>query len=82
MIITRKNEFAYYDPEEKDGQQPGDIDASQEAPAAPLPDVPSDLKEEGTAEGADERLWYVIHCYSGYENKFAITWSSVLKPWA
>jgi transcription termination/antitermination protein NusG len=66
---NQENEFAYLDPEEKDGQQPGDIDASQEAPAAPLPDVPSDSQEEGTAEGEDERLWYVIHCYSGYENK-------------
>jgi transcription termination/antitermination protein NusG len=66
---NQENEFAYLDPEENDGQQPGDIDASQEAPAAPLPDVPSDTQEEGTAEGEDERLWYVIHCYSGYENK-------------
>jgi transcription termination/antitermination protein NusG len=66
---NQENEFAYLDPEESDGQQPGDIDASQEAPAAPLPDVPSDTQEEGTAEGEDERLWYVIHCYSGYENK-------------
>jgi transcription termination/antitermination protein NusG len=66
---NQEEEFAYYDPEEENGKQPGDIDASQQAPSAPLPDVNADLKEEGTAEDADQRLWYVIHCYSGYENK-------------
>jgi len=24
---------------------------------------------EGTSEEADDKQWYVIHCYSGYENK-------------
>jgi transcription termination/antitermination protein NusG len=66
---NQEEEFAYYDPEEENGKQPGDIDASQQAPSAPLPDANADLKEEGTAEDADQRLWYVIHCYSGYENK-------------
>jgi transcription termination/antitermination protein NusG len=66
----QEDEFAYLNPEEKNGQQPGDIDASQEEPAAPLPDVASEFgtPEEGSTEGED-RLWYVIHCYSGYENK-------------
>lgn len=31
------------------------------------PDNLLDLDDETT--GADERAWYVIHCYSGYENK-------------
>ena len=66
---NQEEEFAYYDPEQEDGKKPGDIDASQQAPAAPLPDENVDLKEEGAEEGADQRLWYVIHCYSGYENK-------------
>jgi transcription termination/antitermination protein NusG len=66
---NQENEFAFSDPEEINGQQPGDIDASQEAPAAPLPDVDSDIQEETAAAVEEERLWYVIHCYSGYENK-------------
>lgn len=36
----------------------------------PAPD-PAEGKEspEASAEPADERAWYVVHCYSGYENK-------------
>mgnify|MGYP001035192775 CR=1 FL=1 len=29
----------------------------------------STTKEGSTSRGEDERKWYVIHCYSGYENK-------------
>jgi transcription termination/antitermination protein NusG len=66
----QEDEFAYLDPEDKNGQQPGDIDASQPESAAPLPDMASEFgTEEVAAEGEDQRLWYVIHCYSGYENK-------------
>jgi transcription termination/antitermination protein NusG len=67
---NQEDEFAYIEPEEKNGQQTGDIDASQTEPAAPLSDVASEFgTEDSTTEGGDQRLWYVIHCYSGYENK-------------
>jgi len=29
----------------------------------------ADLVEPGTEAGSEQRNWYVIHCYSGYENK-------------
>jgi len=50
------------------------------APGAP-DDEPSDAEidasgidyeaseEQALQEGGDERSWYVVHCYSGYENK-------------
>ncbi|MBN1286535.1 MAG: transcription termination/antitermination protein NusG [Anaerolineae bacterium] len=37
--------------------------------AEPLPDLEPDA-ESGKAEAEDDdRQWYVVHCYSGYENK-------------
>ena len=30
-------------------------------------DLPEDFEEED--EEDDDRAWYVVHCYSGYENK-------------
>ena len=41
-----------------------EVPASAPKPA-PVPREPSEL----TIEPNDERSWYVIHCYSGYENK-------------
>lgn len=47
-------------------------------PSAPDEDVPDtsavvagrlDTPSDPTAEPTDKRAWYVIHCYSGYENK-------------
>ena len=38
----------------------------QTKPAASLSDLPNEQPLEITS---DQRLWYVIHCYSGYENK-------------
>src|SRR6185369_15234071 len=32
-------------------------------------------------EGVDGPAWYVIHCYSGYENKVRHNLSSALRPW-
>ena len=40
------------------------------APAEPSPDPePKAQEPEPSPEPTDERAWYVIHCYSGYENK-------------
>ena len=49
-----------------------------ETPGTPSPEVPTHAPKpapvsrgpsELTIEPNDERAWYVIHCYSGYENK-------------
>lgn len=55
------------EPEFTAGDLPEDLQAS-------TPDAPSDISAptgiSGQAEvSADQRAWYVIHCYSGYENK-------------
>lgn len=41
--------------------------AAEDSEAAELTEEPSAEQEE--AEEEDDRLWYVIHCYSGQENK-------------
>ena len=43
------------------------LEAAQEAEPSESDRAPAET-EEGAAE-ADDRAWYVIHCYSGYENK-------------
>jgi transcription termination/antitermination protein NusG len=63
------------DPEEQFDQEPQDAEEQDTAPAEPVlsanppaahessnPELPADQIPEGPA-------WYVIHCYSGYENK-------------
>ena len=43
-----------------------------EAAAVPAPETESNIPTEvaeAVHEAGDERHWYVIHCYSGYENK-------------
>lgn len=50
------------------------VDEPEDA-GLPLADLGSDLEAEFTfeqeapAEAEDGRAWYVVHCYSGYENK-------------
>jgi hypothetical protein len=39
------------------------------------------LDDGSGMEPDNEKKWYVIHCYSGYENKCATRLSSVLKRW-
>ena len=41
------------------------VDITDDDPVEPAEDVDSD----GDEEPGDERAWYVVHCYSGYENK-------------
>lgn len=44
--------------------------AAAAAPATDLETTPSVPEDEAAdTETNDERAWYVIHCYSGYENK-------------
>jgi len=51
----------------------GELDASQPAVPEELPPS-SQVKDEErpgdlTTDGSQERAWFVVHCYSGYENK-------------
>ncbi len=52
--------------ENPDGRE----NASQQAlPSTPSADAASEDEELVPGEEGDQRAWYVIHCYSGYENK-------------
>jgi transcriptional antiterminator NusG len=45
------------------------VDADLEAPMPDSGDEDEASEEQILEEGGDERAWYVVHCYSGYENK-------------
>jgi transcriptional antiterminator NusG len=40
-----------------------------EAPVAKDDDIKIVLEDDSTIKASGEKLWYVVHCYSGYENK-------------
>ncbi len=46
--------------------QAAEIPAEDQAADVSTPDEVSEIPAEGTG---DQRAWFVIHCYSGYENK-------------
>jgi len=53
-------------------ETPPDRSNDQEGELPPIEGLPAEeLPVEGLPEipGEDERAWYVVHCYSGYENK-------------
>jgi transcriptional antiterminator NusG len=71
MDDFNQDELESPEPEEKTSL--GQLDA---APAEPFESVPAPLMdgneekpEHLPEEGTTDRAWYVIHCYSGYENK-------------
>ena len=80
--------------EVEQGSQQEDAELSAAAPAedAPLTEAAQDSSSMPQEEPAamvdkpaaddDDRAWFVIHCYSGYENKVRTTWNSALKRWA
>ena len=48
------------------------MEAAQEAVAVeelPSDELPTDIQPPAPSEPDDGRAWYVLHCYSGYENK-------------
>jgi transcriptional antiterminator NusG len=46
------------------------LDEDQLEPGGQIePDGPTETEEEDVAQPLDDRKWYVIHTYSGYENK-------------
>jgi len=61
--------------EEKREEQPDGAPSESEAEEQPQAEIaPGDESAENVAADAEEepqdnRLWYVVHCYSGYENK-------------
>jgi transcriptional antiterminator NusG len=49
-----------------------EVDETEEAEDAPLPvseELPAPAEDAPPAESTEGPAWYVIHCYSGYENK-------------
>ena len=59
------------EPEEMDSHE---VNASEEEIKHPVEEeMPDTVKDSSSsdapAEGTSERAWFVIHCYSGYENK-------------
>lgn len=67
--IERKDNDADQPLEEN---KPSDDDSNASQAIEPI-EKPANLSEElpqvAILEGSNERAWYVIHCYSGYENK-------------
>jgi transcriptional antiterminator NusG len=58
-------------PHDNGEAQDSSLDASTELPIDLQPNdgEPAAENSEDGEVGADQRAWYVIHCYSGYENK-------------
>jgi transcriptional antiterminator NusG len=58
-------------PAEVDEEAPGEVDeeASEEAIAEVGEEAVAEVMEPEPLEPQDDRAWYVVHCYSGYENK-------------
>ena len=73
--INPEEEITPVEPEETAASQPEDgvLDIQQDSPAAPAaPDTelePLFPEPEAEEDPDNQRAWYVIHCYSGYENK-------------
>ncbi|RCK73131.1 MAG: Transcription antitermination protein NusG [Anaerolineae bacterium] len=62
---------------DQDIQQQSEIEAENASFSDPTAEIPSETAststgqagEEGEQTESDGRAWYVVHCYSGYENK-------------
>ncbi len=68
MVLDDENSFD----ENEEETPPREEKPEAEALPAPAPVSSADassLAAEAVREADDERHWYVIHCYSGYENK-------------
>lgn len=68
--ISEMEEEAVAVPEEVEDESEDQVEPETEAVAESEPAVDADVAEEAPAAVAeDDRHWYVVHCYSGYENK-------------
>ncbi len=69
--FANENSGSEYDPD-RDSFGPGEFDASGPSLGAdePYEDRAPEEEEAGQEEAAEVKpAWYVVHCYSGYENK-------------
>jgi len=63
------------DPEDQFEQEPVESEQNETRPEEPVLSEPKTVRQEAYAPGVDigsipeGPAWYVIHCYSGYENK-------------
>jgi transcriptional antiterminator NusG len=64
------------EPETLDELLSQEDEPEEQEPKAKPPKAPREREREGAIEGgpdlseaSDERAWYVVHCYSGYENR-------------
>jgi transcriptional antiterminator NusG len=67
--INKEDEpiFSEEQPEEQ-AAAPSSSAPAREPPIPPQPIASDEVPDFSVAE-ADQRVWYVVHCYSGYENK-------------
>jgi transcriptional antiterminator NusG len=67
-------ENKYLDDDDQGLEEPEEVRKPLPAPAPapraiPPPQLSKTAAEEALEGASDQRSWYVIHCYSGYENK-------------
>ncbi len=56
-------------PQSAEEEAPVAVPDDAASPPSPAGEVPATEAEGETPEADDDRAWYVVHCYSGYENK-------------
>jgi transcriptional antiterminator NusG len=77
MLIELKEvlvmDFFDQDPIPEEGPRQEGLDSllptGNRSPEPMETELPDGLSLDETAQEGDERAWYVVHCYSGYENK-------------
>jgi transcriptional antiterminator NusG len=71
MVDSTRQEETAQDVESAQGVEEAMMDSSNESESASSPrrEVDSASRGEAPAQTSTEPAWYVIHCYSGYENK-------------
>jgi len=71
MVKEELNELENAQPQEEPAEMPvSDSEASVDEPVVSSSDEESvAVSSKQKVEDDDERAWFVIHCYSGYENK-------------
>ncbi len=62
------DDMGYEEPQEEEERKPS-VAPSPSPRATPAPQPAKTAAEEALEGASDQRSWYVIHCYSGYENK-------------
>ena len=69
-VYKNNDDLEYEKPEQERKPSPAPASSSRRAPRSkPAASMPVLDDSEQPIEANDQRSWYVIHCYSGYENK-------------